>query len=337
MSRRYLYAVILSLVIAAMSGANPLLVFAEGFGPFPVRNFQPLHQLVLGMPGDRATVLKPGALDLRVELANTANIFSDTTPQTSVTVKFESVRSGFFLRYGLTERLEMAVEVPVLYRYHGIMEGMISAVERATTGWAPDRRALKGTNYAYHVTSDGRTVINARDGVVGLGDASVMGKYQVLTETDILPALSIRAAVKLPTGEEPQLLGSGSPDYGFGLALEKHVAKDWIVYANLNGVVPTGRIAGYGLQSVVSGLIAVEYLWSENFSLVGHFDYYSSPFHGTGTAVFDKGVTEGVLGVNYRLRPQLLWQVYAVENLDFIVGSAADFTLSTVVTFQFGS
>ena len=217
------------------------------------------------------------------------------------------------------------------------MEGMITAVERATTGLAPDRRALQGTGYAYQVTSGGRTVINAREGIVGLGDASVMGKYQVLTEADWLPAVSVRAALKLPTGDEPHLLGSGSPDYGFGLAIEKHVAKDWMVYVNLNGVIPTGRIAGFGLQPVVSGIFAVEYLWSENFSLVGHFDYFSSPLYGTGTHVFDKGVTEGVLGFSYRLRPQLLWQVYAVENLDFIVGSAADFTLSTVVTFRFGS
>jgi len=289
------------------------------------------------MPGERATVLKPGALDLRVELANTANIFSDTTPQTSVSMKFESLRSGLFLRYGVTERLEMAVEVPVLYRYQGIMNGMISAVERATTGLAPDRRALQDTSYAYNVASGGRTVINGRNGVVGLGDASVLGKYQVLTETNMLPALSLRAAIKLPTGDESHLLGSGSPDYGIGLAMEKHIAKDWMVYANLNGVIPTGRIAGFGLQPVVSAMFAVEYLWSENFSIVGHFDYFSSPLSETGSHVFDMGVTEGVLGFNYRLRPQLLWQVYAVENLDFIVGSAADFTLSTVMTFQFES
>lgn len=337
MSRGRILVVILfaGLDLAGLAGPQP--GWAEGFGPFPVRNFQPLHQLVLGMPGDRASVLKPGALDLRVELANTANIFSDSTPQASVAMKFESIRSGLFLRYGVTEKLEMAVEIPVLNRYRGIMDGMITAVERATTGLAPDRRALQGTGYAYQVTSGGRTVINAREGVVGLGDASVMGKYQVLAEADWLPAISVRAALKLPTGDEPHLLGSGSPDYGFGLALEKHVSKDWILYANLNGVIPTGRIAGYGLQPVVTGIFAVEYLWSENFSLVGHFDYYSSPLYGTGTNVFDKGVTEGVLGFSYRLRPQLLWQVYAVENLDFIVGSAADFTLSTVVTFRFGS
>lgn len=325
------------MIVVTTGGVSSQPVSAEGFGPFPVRNFQPIHQLVLGMPGDRATVLKPGALDLRVELANSANIFSDTTPQTSVSMKFESIRAGFFLRYGITERLEMAVEVPVLSRYRGVMEGMISAVERATTGLAPDRKALKGTGYAYQVTSDGRTVMTGQEGVVGLGDASIMGKFQVLTETNTLPALSIRAALKLPTGDESHLLGSGSPDYGLGLAMEKHVAKDWMVYANLNGVIPTGRIAGYGLQPVVSGLVAVEYLWSENFSIVAHFDYFSSPLYGTGTHVLDNGVTEGVLGFNYRLRPRLLWQVYAVENLDFIVGSATDFTLSTVVTFQFGS
>lgn len=333
---RIVFAVLFA-SIALTGGMSPRLALAEGFGPFPVRNFQPVHQLVLGMPGDRATVLKPGALDLRVELANSANVFSDTTPQTSVSMKFESIRLGFFLRYGVTERLEMAVEIPMLYRYRGVMEGMISAVERATTGLAPDRRTLKGTGYAYQVSSGGRTVINAEEGVAGLGDASILGKYQVLTETNTLPAFSIRAALKLPTGDESHLLGSGSPDYGLGLAMEKHVAKDWMVYANLNAVIPTGRIAGYGLQTVVSGLVAVEYLWSENFSIVGHFDYFSSPLYGTGTHVLDKGVTEGVLGFNYRLRPRLLWQVYAVENLDFIVGSAADFTLSTVVTFQFGS
>lgn len=337
MSWGQILSALLFVIVVTTGGVSSQPVSAEGFGPFPVRNFQPIHQLVLGMPGDRATVLKPGALDLRVELANSANIFSDTTPQTSVSMKFESIRAGFFLRYGITERLEMAVEVPVLSRYRGVMEGMISAVERATTGLAPDRKALKGTGYAYQVTSDGRTVMTGQEGVVGLGDASIMGKFQVLTETNTLPALSIRAALKLPTGDESHLLGSGSPDYGLGLAMEKHVAKEWMVYANLNGVIPTGRIAGYGLQPVVSGLVAVEYLWSESFSIVAHFDYISSPLYGTGTHVLDNGVTEGVLGFNYRLRPRLLWQVYAVENLDFIVGSATDFTLSTVVTFQFGS
>ena len=61
-----------------------------------------------------------------MELAETASIFNDQGPQASVTMKFETLRSGLFLRYGATERLELAVEVPVLYRYQGFMDGAIT-------------------------------------------------------------------------------------------------------------------------------------------------------------------------------------------------------------------
>lgn len=330
------YPPLLAMVLSLATGAS-ICAAADGFGPFPTRNFQPIHQLVLGLPGDRAAVLKPGALDLRVELADTASVFSDGTPQTQVTMKFETVRSGLFLRYGLTERLEVAVEVPVLYRYKGILGGVIEATERATTGLAPVRKALKGTSYAFNVTSNGRLVMNGRNETVGLGDTTFMSKYLIVSENETMPAISVRAAVKAPTGDEAQFFGSGSPDFGLGLAAEKRLGDRWILYGNVNGVAPTGHIAGFPLQPTVSLLIAAEYLWSGNFSLLAHFDYYSSPLYRTGTKTFNRSVSEVVAGFSYRLRPRLLWQVYGVENLDFPTGSAADFTLSTVVTYRFES
>jgi hypothetical protein len=66
-----------------------------------------------------------------------------------------------------------------------------------------------------------------------------------------------------------------------------------------------------------------------------HFDFYSSPFYETGINAFDQGITESVLEFSYRVVPHFLWQVYAVENLDFNTGSAADFTISTVFTYRF--
>ena len=316
---------------------QPLPVEAEGFGPFPVRNFQPIQQLVLSMPGDRAAVLKKGVLDVRLELAETASIFRDESPQASVTMKFETLRSGLFLRYGATERWEFAVEVPVLYRYRGFADGAIKVVERATTGLSPARSALGQSGYQFNISRGGQTVASGREGAVGLGDSTVMSKYQLLSESASMPALSIRTALKLPTGDEGQFFGSGSPDVGFGLAAEKGFGGRWVVYGNLNGVVPTGRVAGMSLQPTISGLVAVEYLWSENLSFTAQFDYYSTPFHGTGTRTLDKGVTESAVGFSYRLTQHLLWQGYGIENLDFITGSAADFTLSTMLTYRFES
>ena len=328
------FRVVFAALLVSLS-IQPVLVRAEGFGPFPVRNFQPIQQLVLNMPGDRAAVLKKGVLDVRVELAETASIFRDEVPQASVTMKFETLRSGVFLRYGATERWELSVEVPVLYRHHGFMDGPIQAVERATTGLSPARNALGQSGYVFNISRGGRTVASGREGAVGLGDSTVMSKYQVLPETASMPAVSVRTALKLPTGDEGQFFGSGSPDIGFGLAAEKSFGGRWVVYGNLNGVVPTGRIAGMPLQPTISGLVAVEYLWSENLSFTTQFDYYSTPFHGTGTRVLDKGVTESAAGFSYRLTQHLLWQGYGIENLDFSTGSAADFTLSTLLTYRF--
>lgn len=330
------YRVVLAALLISFS-VQPALVLAEGFGPFPVRNFQPIQQLVLSMPGDRAAVLKKGVLDVRLELANTSSIFNDTGSQASVTMKFETLRSGLFLRYGATERWEFAVEVPVLYRYGGFMEGAIESVERATTGLAPARKALSQLGYAFNISRGGNTIASGGEDAVGLGDSTIMSKYQLLSETASMPTLSFRAAVKLPTGDKDQFFGSGSPDFGFGFAAEKGFGSRWIVYGNLNAVIPTGRIAGLSLQPTISGLLAVEYLWSENFSTTAHFDYYSTPFHGVGTRALDQGVTEVAVGFSYRLMPRLLWQVYGVENLDFITGSAADFTLATLLTQRFGS
>jgi hypothetical protein len=330
------FRVVLAALLVSLS-IQPALVRAEGFGPFPVRSFQVFQQLVLSLPGDRATVVKPGTLDMRLELAETASIYNETSPQSTVLVKFETLRSGFFLRYGATDRLELGLEVPVLYRYQGFMNGAITATERATTGLAPARAALRNTNFVFNVTRNGQTIMSGGPGAMGLGDTTLMSKYQLLTEGAATPAVSLRGAVKLPTGDQAAFFGSGSPDFGLGLAVEKLVAGRWILYANLTGVIPTGTIAGLGLRPTLSGLAAIEYLWSENLSITAHFDFYSSPFSGTNSAVLDHGVTESVLGFSYRVAPHVLWQVYAVENLDFYIGSSPDFTVSTVFTYRFES
>jgi hypothetical protein len=331
-----LYRIVLAALLASLS-FQPAPVGAEGFGPFPVRNFQPFQQLVMSLPGDRASVVKPGTLDMRLELAETASIYNQIGPQNKVTAKFETLRSGLFLRYGASDRLELGLEVPVLYRYQGFMNGPITATERATTGEAPARAQLKNTNYAFNVARNGQTIMSGGPGATGLGDTLLMSKYQLLTEGAEMPAVSLRGAVKLPTGDQSDFFGSGSPDFGLGLAVEKLVAGRWMLYGNLTGVVPTGTIAGLGLRPTLSGLLAIEYLWSENLSITVHFDYYSSPFQSTDISAFGKGVTETVLGFSYRVAPHLLWQLYGVENTDFITGSAADFTLSTVLTYRFES
>lgn len=326
----------LAVFIAALGGGVRASAETDGYGPFPVRNFQSIQLLFLGMPGERAAVLRKGALDIRGELAETSTIFNETLPAITARIKMEQLRSGLFFRYGLTDRLEVAAEIPALYRYRGFLNGAITQVERLTSGEAPARGQLKNVGFAYNLSKNGRTLFSGSEGQLGLGDISLYGKYQILTEQAWAPAVSLRLGVKVPSGDEGRFFGSGHTDLGAGLAVEKKLWDRVILYGNFNGIFPTGTVAGLSLSPAVSAVAAIEYLWTPAFSLVAHFDYFTSPFRHTGTEILDGSVTEVVVGYNYRLRSNLVWQVYGVENLDFTRGSAADFTLSTVMTYRFG-
>lgn len=308
---------------------------AEGMGLFPVRNFQPIQLLFLGMPGDRAALIPKGALDVRVELAETSSVFRDTSNMYDSSMLLETLRSGLYFRYGLTDRLEVGLEIPAVHRYRGFMEGVITATERATTGLSPARNALGKSGFVYDFKRNGQPLFNGGEGDTGLGDMTLSGKFKLLAEDARLPAVSGRVALKVPTGDQDRFFGSGHPDFGVGVAVEKTLFSHWVAYANVNGIFPTGDVSGLGLKPAMSAMTAVEYLWTRDFSLVAQFDYYSSPFRRTGTPILDRGVTEVAAGFNYRLRDRMLWQVYGVENVDFITGSAADFTLATVVTYRF--
>lgn len=306
----------------------------SGFGPYPVRNFHPLQQIFLGMPGDRAAVIPKKSLDIRVELAETATVFNEQNAVKGQ-LKFETLRAGVFLRYGLTKRLELGLEVPLLYRYEGFLEGAITAVERATTGLSPARHALENEGFIFNVQKNSRTLFADGDGSVGLGDITIMGKFLLVDQGISMPAVALRWGLKVPTGEQDKFFGSGHTDFGVGLALEKKLGQQWILYSNVNGVFPTGTVAGFSLDPIFSGIVAIEYLWTPHISLVTQFDYFSTPYHGTGAEFLDQGVTELAGGFNVRFARHFVWQVYGVENVDFITGSSADFTLSTLLTYQF--
>jgi hypothetical protein len=147
----------------------------------------------------------------------------------------------------------------------------------------------------------------------------------------------MRLAVKFPTGDFSKQFGSGELDVGIGLALQKTVWNRLMLYVNQNVVFPTGQFADTNLSlnpiSTTAG--AAEWLWTSWFSTVVQLDYYTTPFHGTGTQALDNTVFEIAFGVNVRPTRHVLWQLYGIENFHQPEGeAAADFTLGTTVVLE---
>lgn len=340
MKKTLLLALVL---VAALEGA-PAVLAAElyvGQGLVPVRNDQPIQGLSLQMPGESALPVKRGEWQVRADFAETSTILREVTPTVNALLKLNQLRSALDIRYGTPiENVEVGLEVASRYNHSGGIDGLITTVERLVprqaivADQAPPRDRLKQAGYLYLLQRNGLTLLNPPNHAFGLSDAVLHTKALIVTEGVYAPAVSLRAAVKVPIGDRSRGFGTGVADLGVGVALQKTLFNRMALYVNANEIFPTGHYLGLALRGYFTSVVGVEFMATHKFSITGQLDYYQSPFRHTGVKILDHGVTEAVLALGYRFTPNFLWQAYAVENLDLIRDSAADLTLGTVLTYR---
>jgi len=332
----------LGVIMALMpAGASWASDFSRAKGPLPARNFNPIQLMFLAMPGEEATVLPAGRSQVRMEVAESTVIISEIhgDPNVEAVLKFETFRFAFILKNGITNRVEGQVEIPILYRDKGILDPFIISVEDAVSRFSPNRLEFnRGSFGGYSITRNGEILVSGERGDFGLGDIVLQGKFLAWRETTKWPSLSLRGAIKLPTGRKDLLFGSGKVDLGLGFGMQKEIHRRLIVYLNQGVVFPMGHFldTGFTLNPISTTIFAVEWIWSPRFSWLTQIDFYTSPFHSTGVLALDRFVSEVAFGFGYTLRPHVLWQLFGIENFnkpDF--GAAADFTALTTVSYRF--
>ena len=328
----------LAVLVVGLLGATPGAKAADVFvgqGLVPVRNYQPLQGLSLQMPGESALPLKKTELAVRADFAETSTILREVSSTTNAVLKFGQLRSALDIRYGTAmENIEVGLELASIYRHSSGLDGMITAVERLFDKETPIRRQLKNSGFTYALSRNGRTLLSGPNDAYGLTDAVLHVKSLVVAEGNFAPATALRLALKVPIGDQSRAFGTGVADVGVGVAFQKTFWNRVGLYVNVNEILPTGHYLGLALRGYFTSVSGVEFMVTPKFSITGQFDYYQSPFGNTGIKLLDRGVTEAVLALGYRVTPNFLWQIYGVENLDFIRDSAADFTLATALTYR---
>lgn len=310
----------------------------EAGGPFPNRNYNPVQLLFLSLPAEKATTLPRGSHEVSLEVAESNIILIESTSRVDALLKFETFRAALHIKYGLTNQSEIGLEIPYYHRNGGFLDPFIMSMEDAFSNRNLDRiHFTNGSFGGFTIRRDGEIILSGEDHQFGLGDVVLSGKKRVLQEGAGQPALTLRGAIKLPTGDFDKAFGSGKLDVGIGLVLQKTLSRRWIFYLNQSGVVPGGHFGktDLTLYPIYSAALALEFLATPSFSIVGQWDVYTTPFHGAGAHVLDHGVAETILGFNYRIKPSILWQLYGIENFVEPVGAAADFTLGTHIAFRF--
>lgn len=124
----------------------------------------------------------------------------------------ESCRWTLSSRYGLTDRLEVGVEIPWIVQGGGFMDSFI--IDWHDTFGMPqggrDTAPKNRINYSYS-DSHGHGLLMDSSGS-GLGDIVLSGGVKLYEEksAELHDAIALRATLKLPTGDSNNLRGSGA-------------------------------------------------------------------------------------------------------------------------------
>lgn len=234
---------ILALLLPAL--ATPVWAAPLDILPFQASNRSPVVQ-IFGLPGPgTARLLAPGEYAAEFAVDTAQNFTHNRSGGETILLDGESYRFNLNLRRGLTPRFEAGIDLPYLAHSGGFLDGFIEdwhdifGLPQNGRDKSPHDRLL------YSYTRNGRQEILVDDAAQGLGDIRLNAAWQVKTADAAAPwGAALHAALKLPTGDSDDLLGSGSTDLALWLSAARTWAGDGSAFALFGSLGAMGLTDG---------------------------------------------------------------------------------------------
>lgn len=270
--------------MATLAGSLTVSADSELNTPFFTSNLNPMVQ-VYGLPTTRDAVLTDKSqwkTAIFFEAAN--NYTSSESTGESVNFDGETYRTTVFLNYGLTDRIELGIEVPYLSHDGGKLDSLI---EDWHDFWnlpngGRDGVARDQLDYFYRNKND--VLVNVQNSESGIGDVNLLLAYQLSSNESTEWAL--RGGVELPTGDADKLTGSESTEVFLGV----HASTQGLfslpsVYGHANvGVLwmDDGEVAEVVREDWVAyGSTSVSWMVSRVVSLKAQVDFHTAFYDST--------------------------------------------------------
>ena len=224
--------------------------------PFSTINQQPTLKLY-GFPLNSSATTTPAG---RFNIALLQEIASDysTAANSKERLVFdgEAYRTTLAVTYGISEKLDAGVNIPYLLYGGGFLDHFIIDWHDffGMKQGGRDRAPKGAVNYSYR--KNGVEKLKMAGSGSGVGDISLTAGRKLYESPD--SNLSLRSALKLPTGDSSALRGSGSTDLALSLCGTTRGATSW------------GRLGLFGSAGLLamtdSRIIADQ---QENFAIFG--------------------------------------------------------------------
>jgi hypothetical protein len=212
------------MVCCIFLAASVFRVYPEQGIPIYVANQNPFIQ-IFGLPrAEPGTIISKGRLEGGFLYYVSNNAIDGTGANGEFIIwDGETAQYTFRFRYGLSDKIEIGLDVPFIDHSRGYLD---SIIRRTHDLWRmPNDRqnAFNKNDLHYKYDAYGKTLYETQNRKTGLGDIRLSAGIPVLQRA-LRPNryLAVRALLKLPTGDPDELLGSGGADASLGLALSDY-------------------------------------------------------------------------------------------------------------------
>ncbi len=230
-------------------------------GPLAVRNQFPATLPFLAFTAGQAYHHSPGNWHIAMQYshANTytrsAGILSQL-PQSDYRMQFDpaqlqtdpapgqyyidsgSGRMALQVAYTISRDLSVSLELPLISYYGGFLDIPIENFHKLAGYPFRSRTMMSANQTQFFISANNKVHLNEGQlGAPGIGDVVLQARQLLISETNHFPAMTMRIAAKLPTGDVNTLKGSGSFDFGADVLLSKKIGNGFAT-TNLGVVIP---------------------------------------------------------------------------------------------------
>lgn len=321
--------------LAFLACAGPLLLSQQSFAdPLYGKNLAPLAGL-FGFPTLRdAAALGGGGWNAEAVTSVANNYVTDDNAREALNFDGEFLRVATRFRYGLGSGWEVEAEIPWQQNDGGFMD---ATIDNWHDFWnLPDGDRDEVSRDLYDIGYVGpEAAFRFTDDASGMGDASLALVKELYRTED--SAISARLGAKFATGDEDDLLGSGSEDYYLSINFTGDQRSDLpLVWHGQLGYLRAGDadILGDALEEDLwfAGL-GLEWRTWETVHLKLQVDSHAAVVDSTLTATGDTSV-QLTAGLTWLLGGH--WELDAAFSEDIAVETAPDFVVHLGIRYRGG-
>ncbi|MCW8925499.1 MAG: DUF3187 family protein [Xanthomonadales bacterium] len=292
--------------------------------PFVTTNQNPFVQ-IYGLPAAQSAELTSvGELSTGLQLDVSSNFAVGNQVDEAVSIDGETHRANLQVRYGLTDDIEMGIDVPYLGHKRGSLDGLI---ERWHDFWGlptGNRPNYPRDQLDYSYRKNGQMLAAVTESQSGIGDVRLRLGYQLAANEKRQWVL--RTLVKLPTGDAEQLLGSGSTDIAASInftdqSLMQKYNLTWHGSAGLLWMGSGEVLDQQRKDWVAYGSLTLGWLATQNFSLKLQLDAHTA-FYDSALTELGNESAQLVFGGAVRLGKH--WMLDLAVSEDIVVDTASD-------------